>query len=309
MTAAATASHTGPHLLSPRQLGALVALTLMWGVNWPMMKLSLQAISPLYFRALTMTLGTLGLIVFYKAKGIALWPRGAQWTQVAALAVPNFLMWHTFAILGVKELASGRAAILGFTMPVWTVILGIVFLGDKLTKRVALAVVCALSAIVLLVWQELSNLAGRPLGIVWMELAAVGWAIGTLMMRRSAIKMPVEAITVGMMAMGSVFLWGLAASLETWPWSTWPSYAPRIWVSLAYGAFINYGIAQVIWFGMARTLPASTSAMSVMAIPLIGTLSATFIIGERPQWQDYAAIVFVMVAIGSVLLPARKGTP
>ena len=65
---------------------------------------------------------------------------------------------------------------------------------------------------------------------------------------------------------------------------------------------INYGVAQVIWFGLARALPASTSAMSVMAVPLIGTLSAPLIVGEWPQWHDLAAMVCVLVAIAAVLL-------
>ena len=46
--------------------------------------------------------------------------------------------------------------------------------------------------------------------------------------------------------------------------------------------------------------------MSIMAIPLIGTLSATLIVGEWPHWQDYVAIVFVMAAIAAVLLPPRS---
>ncbi|MNL83176.1 hypothetical protein D3C87_2107500 [compost metagenome] len=46
--------------------------------------------------------------------------------------------------------------------------------------------------------------------------------------------------------------------------------------------------------------------MSVMAIPLVGTLSATVIVGEVPHWQDWLAMVFVMLAIASVLWPARK---
>ena len=296
-------------MISPRQAWALLALTLMWGVNWPMMKLSLQAVSPLYFRALTMTCGTVALWVYFKAKGSPMWPNARQWRQIGVLAIPNFFMWHTFAILGVKELASGRAAILGFTMPVWTVVLGIALFGERLTRRVALAVACSLTAVGLLVWEELSNIAGRPLGIVWMELAAIGWAFGTLLIRRTRIELPAETITVGMMALGSVFLWGLAFNLEPWPWAQWPDYSSAIWASLLYGAFVNYGIAQVIWFGMARHLPPATSAMSVMAIPLIGTLSATLIGGERPHWQDYTAIVFVMVAIGSVLMPARKSNP
>ena len=57
--------------------------------------------------------------------------------------------------------------------------------------------------------------------------------------------------------------------------------------------------------GLARNLPPATSAMSIMAIPLIGTLSATVIVGEWPHWQDFVAIGFVMAAIAAVLLPPR----
>jgi drug/metabolite transporter (DMT)-like permease len=46
--------------------------------------------------------------------------------------------------------------------------------------------------------------------------------------------------------------------------------------------------------------------MSIMAIPLVGTLSATVIVGELPAWQDWAAMLFVCVAIASVLLPPRS---
>ena len=48
--------------LTRRQLIGLVALTLAWGINWPMMKFALRELSPLYFRALTMRAGTLLLL-------------------------------------------------------------------------------------------------------------------------------------------------------------------------------------------------------------------------------------------------------
>ena len=56
---------------------------------------------------------------------------------------------------------------------------------------------------------------------------------------------------------------------------------------------------------MARRLPPAASAFSIMAVPLVGTLGATLIVGERPGWADALAIVFVSVAIASALLPAR----
>lgn len=288
-------------MLTRRQLWALVALTLMWGVNWPMMKFSLRELSPLYFRALTMTGGALWLWLFFRARGVRLWPRADEWRSVVVLGLPNILGWHTLTILGVRELASGRAAVLGFTMPIWTVLLGVVFFGEKLTRRVALASVAALSAIALLLADELVSLSGRPVGILWMEGAALSWALGTLMMRRATLTLPVEALTVWMMGLGSLALWGIAFTFEPWP--VWHFSLP-MWLSLAYGILINYGFAQIIWFGLARHLPPATSAMSIMAVPLIGTLSAPLIVGEHPGWPDLLAVAFVMAAIAAVLLPA-----
>jgi drug/metabolite transporter (DMT)-like permease len=158
------------------------------------------------------------------------------------------------------------------------------------------------AAIGLLISNELGALAGRPVGIVWMELAALLWAVGTLMMRRANITLPVETLTVWMLILTSLCLWVLAFVMEPWP--RWQFSAP-MWGSLVYGAFINYGFSQIIWFGMARNLPPATSAMSIMAVPLIGTLAATLILGEWPHWEDYVAMVCVMAAIAAVLLPSR----
>ncbi len=289
--------------VSRRQLLALAALTLMWGVNWPMMKLSLREISPLYFRALTMTGGAIWLYLFYRARGVRLSVQPQEWRHVLLLGAPNMLGWHWVSILGVQELASGRAAILGFTMPVWTVLIGVLVLGERLTRRVAFAAVAVSIAIGLLVSHEFTALTGRPMGIIWMELGAVLWAIGTLLMRRTRFTLPVEALTVWMMIVSAACLWVIAGVSEPPPRlqvSGW------MWLSLAYGVLINYGFAQIIWFGLARDLPPATSAMSIMAVPLIGTLSATFIVGEWPYWQDFAAIGFVSAAIAAVLLPPRR---
>jgi drug/metabolite transporter (DMT)-like permease len=292
-------------MITRKQLLALVAITLMWGFNWPMMKYSLRELSPLYFRALTMTAGATWLYLFYRWRGVRMLPVGSEWGTVVKLGLPNMLGWHTAAILGVKELASGRAAILGFTMPIWTVLIGMLFLGEKLTVRIAVAVVAVASAIGLLISHEVGTLAGRPAGIAWMELAALMWAIGTIMIRRTRITLPAEALTVWMMVLTCLCLWVFAFVAEPWP--SWQFSGP-MWVSLLYGAFINYGFSQIIWFGMARNLPPATSAMSIMAVPLVGTLGATFIVGEWPLWEDYVAMVCVMTAIAAVLLPARRSS-
>ncbi len=294
-------------MITRRQLWALLALTLMWGVNWPMMKLSLQQLTPLYFRASTMLLGALCLFAYMATRGERMRPTGKELLTIAVLGVPNILGWHTLSIFGVQELASGRAAILGFTMPIFTVLIGAAFFGERITPRVRVAVVAAAIAVGLLLWHELQRMTGRPAGVAWMLGAAVSWAVGTLMFRRAHLTLSALVVTVWMLLLGGLVVWVLALALEPVP--AVASFTPEMWVSLAYGVLINYGAAQLIWFGMARDLPPATSAMSVMAIPLVGTLSATAIVGEVPHWQDWLAMGFVMVAIASVLWPPRPAPP
>lgn len=286
--------------LTRRQFTAFVLLTLMWGLNWPIMKLSLRELAPLHFRALTMGLGALALAGYFGARGVRLMPRGgSEWRDVFVLGLPNILGWHAMSIIGVAQLPAGRAAILGFTMPVWTVLLSVLFYRERLTGRLLLAVGAVLAGITLLLWNELAQLAGRPAGIAWMQAAAFCWALGTIWMRRARITLPAEALVVWMMLWSALAIAVLATAIE--PPQRW-QFSALVWASLVWSVLINYGAAQAIWFALARALPASTSAMSVMAVPLIGVLSAPLIVGEWPSWQDLAAMASVVVAIGAVLL-------
>ena len=286
--------------LTRRQLIGLLLLTLMWGLNWPIMKISLRELAPLHFRAATMMGGALMLALYFRAQGVRMLPQGArEWRAVVALGAPNILGWHALSIIGVAHLPAGRAAILGFTMPVWTVLLSVLFYGERFTARLAVAVGAVLAGITLLLWNELSHLAGSPAGIAWMQAAALCWALGTIWMRRARLTLPAEALVVWMMVLAAIAIELLALALE--PPQDWRLSAP-VWASLVWSVLINYGAAQVIWFALARALPPSTSAMSVMAVPMVGVLSAPFIVGEWPSASDLAALVFVVLAIGAVLL-------
>lgn len=293
----------GTSVISRQQLIGLVGITLMWGINWPMMKIALREVSPMYFRGVTMGLGAVWLLFYFRFQGLRLWPQTLrEWRDIVLLGIPNMFLWHALSIMGVMSLPSGRASILGFTMPVWTVVIGVMFMGAQFTPRIIAAVIATLAAIGLLISHEFTALQGQPMGILWMELGALSWAIGTLWMRRISFTMPVQSLTVWMMLISSPLILLVAAGTETWP--TW-ELSPLAWGSLAYAVLINYGFAQIIWFGMARDLPPATSAMSIMAVPVVGTLSASLLIGELPHWQDYAAMVCVVLAIAAVLLPKR----
>ncbi len=283
--------------LTRRQWLLLSTLTLLWGLNWPMMKFSLREITPLYFRALTMGGGTLTLIAFFSWRGVPLGVTRAQALRLAWLALPNIIGWHLCSIIGLSQLPAGRAGILAFTMPVWTVLLTVLLFGERMSPRSWLAVVAAITAVGLLAANELLTLSGQPVGILWLQAAALCWALGTVLMRRSSLPLPTETMTVWMMVYGSIVFWAVAPLVEPWP--AWTEWHAATWWSLGYGVFLNFGYAQVIWFGLARALPARASAFSVMAVPVVGIASATLIVGEVPHPTDWLAALLIALAIAS----------
>jgi drug/metabolite transporter (DMT)-like permease len=280
-----------------RQWLLLAAITLMWGSNWPMMKFSLREVEPLTFRALTMTGGTLVLAAWFTARGASLALPRAHMGRVLALALPNIIGWHFGSIIGLTYLAAGRAGILAFTMPVWTVLLGALLFGQRLSRRAGLASLCALAAVALLAADELTALAGRPIGVVWLQFAAVSWALGTLLIRRLPLSLSTEALTVWMMSIGALFFWAAALAVEPWP--DVQAWSGATWASLGWGVFVNFGISQLLWFGLARELPAQASAFSLMAVPLVGVLSSAVVVGEVPRASDWLAVLFIAAAIAA----------
>ncbi|MGE5115582.1 MAG: DMT family transporter [Betaproteobacteria bacterium] len=291
--------------LSPRQLAVLVALTLIWGFNWPIMKLGVTAFPPLSFRALSMWLGLPVLLAAMRLLRVPLAVPRAQWHELARLTATNMLSWHVLAILAVQALSSGRAAILGYTMPVFSALWGRALFGQRLAPRQAAGVLAAAVGIALLLWHEFFNLAGRPLGALMMLVAAAVWALGTQQLRHTSMTVPTLAIAFWMTVLTTLVMTILAAIVER---PQWRAPDAVVWAAIVFNAVAVFGYAQPAWFYLARTLPPVASTLSVMFIPVLGVVAGALWLGETLHWQDFAAIVLMVAAIASVLWPGR-GAP
>ncbi|NDC10536.1 MAG: EamA family transporter, partial [Oxalobacteraceae bacterium] len=67
-----------------------------------------------------------------------------------------------------------------------------------------------------------------------------------------------------------------------------------------------FAYAHVVWFRLARLLPPVVSSLSVMLIPVLGTFSGAWMLGEAPQWQDYVAMLLILAAMSTVMLTPAK---
>jgi drug/metabolite transporter (DMT)-like permease len=288
--------------LARRELVLLVILTLLWGFNWPVMKIGVRDFAPLSFRTLCMVGGVAMLFVMARVQGDSLKVSREHWPELVWLALTNMIIWYVLSIYGVKLLSSGRAAILGYTMPVWTALIGWLVYRDRLDLRMGAGVLAAVAAIALLLGEELTRLAGRPTGTLCMLSAAFVWAIGTQMMRRRKLPGSVLVLTFWMMVMSLVVCSLVAWLLERDQWVRPPNLME--WGAILYNAVLVFGVSQLLWFRLATLLPPVASSLSVMLIPVVGLFSGMLLLGEVPSWQDYAALICVLVAMATVLLPA-----
>jgi drug/metabolite transporter (DMT)-like permease len=293
------------HRLTPQQLVMLALITLCWGLNWPMMKVGVTDFPPLTFRALSILLGipvlALGLVLLKVPFTI---PR-RHWKEIALLTLTNMLVWHVCIILAVRQLSSGRAAILGYTMPIFSALIGALMFGARLAPRAWLGVGAAALGVVLLLWHEFTGLAGHPAGVVLVLFAASVWALGTQLLRHTRVDVPTLTISFWMVTITGVVMTLLAAIFERSQWQVPP--APSVWAIL-YNAVLIFGYAHAAWFTLARSLPPVASTLSVMFIPVLGVFSGALWLGEVLHWQDWTAVVLMVVAIASVLWPSRTQT-
>jgi len=280
----------------------ILIVTCSWGINYPVMKFVVMQYPPATFRTLTFILGTLAIGVYAVWKGESLKvPLSERWLTLK-LSIPNMVLWHLGLVYGLTLLGSGRTAIIGYTMPVWTLLASVVFFSEKLTWRTSLAVACSLLATVLLAQQELSYFAGQPIGLVYVFSAAIAWGIGNAMMKNAKLSISSVSLTFWSLLAGAVVFSLFAIGLESSRWR-WPSLIE--WLAIAYGGLVTFALSYVAWFRVARKLSPVASGLSIMLVPVVGVMGGAVVLGETIVRFDLIALGFILLAMGLVLAPRK----
>ncbi len=292
--------------LSRRDLTLLVLLTLAWGLNWPVMKAGVEDLPPLYFRSICIAGGLVVLWAYARVVGIPLTVREGTWPLIVKLAIPNVIVWHLLLIVALKMVPAGRSAILGYTMPVWAVIFGVLVFREKVPRLHLIGVGAAFIGTLLLLSSEFAALSGRPLGTVLILIAAAAWGYGTHLMRRHLTDMPSLALTFWMLVLA---LGAMLVGTVLFERSGWRLPTPFEWATIVYNMVLAIAFCHVVWSMLARTLPPTASGLSVMMIPVLGVFSSMWFLGESPHWQDYVALVLILVALSTVMLSRKPAPP
>ena len=281
----------------------IFTLTLIWGSTYPVMKFAVTSYPPGIFRAFTFLVGASCVGLYARLRGESLFIPLKERSVIAQLSFANMGLWHLGIIYGIRLLNSGRAAIMGYTMPVWALLTSVIIYQTPLKSRAVLGVICSLSATALLGADEFTNFSGHPLGVILTVGAAFFWGLGTTLLKNAKLTVSSVALTFWMLTFGFVFFSIIGVFLENEVWR-WPNTLE--WLAIAYSGGLSFGVGYVAWFLVARKLTPVTSGLSVMLVPVIGLLSGAAVLGEQIAYTDIAALLLILVAMLLVLTPNKE---
>lgn len=284
----------------------LLSLALLWGIDWPAMKIAVTEMGPWAFRAICLYVGALGLFAIALKLGLSLRvPRG----HMRALIVASFLnvtIWHVFSAYGLMVLEAGRAVLIAFTMPIWVGLFGALFLGERLDARKGSALALGAAGLAMLAFPAFAGLAATPLGFFLMLACAIGWASGTLYLKRQGFGMNAVSLTAWLLAIGGVPVLVGVLAIDL-PAGIWRVETPSVagWIGIVYAATVPMIYCHWAWFRALEILPAQMASLGVLAVPVVGVASSAWLMGERFAPLDYAG----MAAILAALFMAMAGRP
>ncbi len=300
-SAVPSARHPLAHAFLP-----IAVLTLIWGCNWPVLKMGVMELAPLTFRSLTLPFAAIGLLLVSRLSGDSIRIPRAWWGRVAILALFNIAGWNGFVLFGVQQLPAGRSAILAYTMPVWATLISIALLHEPLNRRKVIGLVLGMLGMVLLLGDDLRHLRDLSTGALMILIAAIVWAFGTVLLRKWKPPIPQNTLVGWMMLVGWLPLVAMAPIFDPHPLSYLGHLAGGTWFAILYNIFLAGTLAHWAWFTLARTLPVAVSSMSSLPVPVVGVFAGMLVLGERPGFNEFAALALVLCSLVAVLMPSSK---
>jgi drug/metabolite transporter (DMT)-like permease len=284
------------------QLGLNIVL---FGLSWPLIKIGLQAASPLWFAAARATLSATTAFALLACLGRLRWPPRTDWPIVLSVGVLQLACFFAFSNLGMQSLPAGRSSVLAYTASLWVVPLSML-VGEKVGWRALLGVLLGVGGIVVLAdpprfdWSDKAVIRGH----VWLLLSGLAWAIAIVHIRHHRWQTaPLDALP-WQMTVAAVLLWLVAPFVE--PAGHLDIHAKELWIGLIYiGAFAG-PIATWAAVSVNRALPPVVASMAMLGVPLLSIASSVVLVHEPITAPLAIGTALVIAGIAVVILEKSK---
>ena len=263
------------------QLETALAIAL-WAISFISIKIALQEVSPVTLIVLRYGMGWLIL-------GAAAWLQGdfrrlrrSDLPGMAALGAVGVAIHQFLQVYGQASADASAAAFLASTAPAFIILLGVVFLRERLTIWQALGVLLATAGAAIVSmgstqWRDgLPNLVNS--GNLLVLLSAVVWAVYSIMSRSIVQGRPPILITTGMMLTG--WLISLPVFFTQRGWLEIPGLSPTGWGAVLFTGILSTAASFLLYNHALKHAPASRLAAIQNIEPVIASITAVWILGE-----------------------------
>ena len=288
-------------LTRPVALLLFATVVLAWGFTWPVTKVLVQSITPLWTVALRSLISGIVLLGLLLAQGKLVVPRRGDLPIVFGIALPHMVAFSALVALGIQFVPAGRAIVLGYTTPLWVIPAARLILGEPITRRHLAGGALAFAGLMLMFnpasfdWQDRRALLGNGL----LLLAAASWAVSIVHVRAHRwISTPFELVFWETL-LATALLVVVALFFEGVPRIEWT--VPLV-LLLLYGGVCGNALAYWAMAMVNRSLPAATTSLGLLATPVVGTLSAALALGETVTLPLLVAMMLILgvIALGTI---------
>ena len=278
---------------------ALITVVLAWGLTWPVNKVVLATLPPIWAVSLRAAIATIALFALQAASGrLTLPPRG-DLPVLISITLLHMVGFNLLASWGLELVPTGRTVVLAYTTPLWVTPAAAFLLHEPLTPRRAVGVVVGLAGLVSLFnpltfdWRDHRVVLGN-LAIV---VAACLWAASIVHIRAHRWRSTPFVLIPWETLLTTVILIPIALASTPMPHVDWN---PRFVLLLVYLGIPGTAVAYWAVAMASRHLPAVTTSLGLLATPVVSVITATLWLGEPVTLSLVLAIVLVLggVAIG-----------
>ncbi|MGD9806499.1 MAG: DMT family transporter [Hyphomicrobiaceae bacterium] len=272
------------------------AAALFWGLNWPVIKVMLTGSGPWTLRAAGLTGGAALLAAATVASGQSLHVPRRHWANLFIAALLNVAAFNLLSVFAQMSMTASRAAILTYTMPLWSVLFARIVLHEPIDTLRGFALAFGAIGITLLAipFWDVIQAGGIPLGLVYVMGAATTWAAGTVFIKAAAPQGAPLALTTWQFAIGAVVVTIGMALFET------PHLEldrPLILGLFVYNIIFPQALAYALWFGLMARVPASTAALGTLLVPISAVVSSSLWLGERLSPLDLTGFGLILLGV------------
>ncbi|AWN48302.1 EamA family transporter [Methylobacterium terrae] len=296
--------------MTPSEWGLLLVLSVLWGGSFFFVGVALHALPPLTLVSLRVGLAAMILALVLRVRGSPM-PRGGRvWLAFLGAAFLNNAVPFGLIAWGQTQIASGLAAILNATTPLFGVLVAHWLTDDeRLTGNRLAGVVAGLAGVAVMVGPSvLAGLGGEALAQGAVLLAALSYAFAGIYGRRfKRMGIPPLSAAAGQVTAATVLLLPLALAVDR-PW-TLPA-PPATAVAAVIGlAALSTALAYAIFFRLLASAGATNLMLVTFLIPVSALLLGALVLGEPVvprQLLGMALIGSGLVAIDGRLLRRRR---